>query len=107
MDTLSVIKKLPESFPGKRDMKGTIYTLLCRTDNIAMYKLMYECGTVKYEVIKIKLYPRMDWSSGKRSIIKGEFTEAYPPSEAFGLNSIAWSFSDQLKATMKYQSLNM
>lgn len=80
------LKRIPDTFEGRGDLRGWLFTLVCREDlpeggAVAVYcKSKDENGTVKhmYEAVRIRIRaPYAAWGETMPA-------ESYPGSERFG-----------------------
>jgi hypothetical protein len=78
------IRKLKDNFVGKGDVKGFLFNILLRKDDVALYEVI-DNNRKHYEVIKIKLC---------NSIYDKDYDllELYPTANQFGTN--AWCYND-------------
>jgi hypothetical protein len=83
------MKELRESFEGKGEMKGFIFTQLQKTDKCYLYEVKTE-GHIGYEVFQHKINTHFNCIS-------------YPSSKAFGV--WAWYFRDKNKAITKLKEI--
>ena len=87
---MNTIKQLPDRFPGKGEVKGYEFALMCKTVRGFCYKVSL-CGIIThYEVFHLKINNR--WAC-----------ISYPTSKGFGI--WAWTYTCQGEATQKLNSL--
>jgi len=84
------IKKLPEQFTGRGEVKGYDFTLICKTEKGFCYEVTQSGIIPHYEVFRRKTNKRFN-------------CESYPTSKAFGI--WAWTFRNRDEALNRLYSL--
>ncbi len=98
------MKYLQTEFEGKREVKGTHFKQLQKSDKAFLYKLTdIETGSKRYEVFLRKVV-KADSAVLGGKLVNYDEHESYPYTEAFG--SWAWCISDYNKALRKFNELN-
>jgi hypothetical protein len=97
------IKKLPENFEGKGEVKGFEFRQVKRSEKTLLYEV-YSANFKHFEVFAIKTTPVcLDFEN--RVYSETDFKEIYPKSKDFG----SWAFTTRklLRAVDLFESLNV
>jgi hypothetical protein len=96
------MEMIPETFEGKGEVKGWLFTRLDESDAAYLYSRESKTGEIYYEVIT-----KRSTLGGERYIGTTKVVNVpkmiYPKSNQFG--KYGWCFSDLTKAVIKFNSI--